>query len=77
MTLVSAWISQVARDERIDTSLLATRADLVALLRGDDDARLATGWRAELLGTGVRRLVDGRAALTFDGKGSLKLVDLP
>jgi ribonuclease D len=77
VTLVSAWVSQVARDERIDASLLATRADLVALLRGDDDARLASGWRAELLGGGVRGLVAGKAALTFDGKGSLKLVDLP
>lgn len=77
VTLVSAWVSQVARDERIDASLLATRADLVALLRGDDDARLAAGWRAELLGSGVRGLVAGNAALTFDGKGSLKLVDVP
>ena len=71
VTLVSAWVSEVARDERIDTALLATRADLVALLRGDADARLATGWRAELLGDGIRRLVDGHAGLTFDGKGSL------
>jgi ribonuclease D len=77
VTLVSAWISQVARDERIDASLLATRADLVALLRGDSDARLASGWRAALLGGGIRGLVGGRAAITFDGKGSLKLVDLP
>ncbi len=77
VTLVSAWVSQVARDERIDASLLATRADLVALLRGDVDARLASGWRAELLGSGIRGLVAGRAAMTFDGKGSLKLVDLP
>ena len=30
VTLVSAWVSQVARDARIDTALLATRADLVA-----------------------------------------------
>jgi ribonuclease D len=77
VTLVSAWVSQVARDERIDASLLATRADLVALLRGDEGARLASGWRAELLGGGVRGLVAGTAALTFDGKGALKLVDLP
>jgi ribonuclease D len=56
--------------------LLATRNDLVALLRGDLDARLTSGWRAELLGSGVRSLVAGKAALTFDGKGSLKLVDL-
>ncbi len=40
VTLVSAWVSEVARKERMDTSLLATRADLVALLRGDASARL-------------------------------------
>src|SRR5690606_6739452 len=46
VTLVSAWVSQVARDERLDTALLATRSDIVALLAGREDARLARGWRA-------------------------------
>jgi ribonuclease D len=76
VALVSAWVSQMARQEKIDTTLLATRADLVALLRGDSDARLASGWRSELLGDGIRRLVAGRAALTFDGQGGLRLVDV-
>lgn len=76
VTLVSAWVSEVARAERIDTALLATRADLVALLRGDADARLAQGWRGELLGEGIRRLVEGRAGLTFDGRGGLRLIDI-
>jgi ribonuclease D len=76
ITLVSAWVSQVARDARIDTALLATRADLVAILRGDPGARLAHGWRAELVGDGLTRLMEGRAGLTFDGKGSLKLIDV-
>ena len=53
----SAWVSQVARDERIDSSILATRADIVALLAGDEHARLASGWRSELLGAGIRKLV--------------------
>jgi len=77
VTLVSAWVSQLARDQRIDTALLATRADLVELLAGDPDARLAVGWRQQLVGDGIRRLVDGHAALAFDGKGNLKLIDLP
>jgi ribonuclease D len=76
VTLVSAWVSQVARDARIDTALLATRADLVAALRGDPQARLAQGWRAELVGDGLARLMEGRAGLTFDGKGSLRLIDV-
>jgi ribonuclease D len=75
VTLVSAWISEVARKEQIDTSLLATRADLVALLRGDEDAKLSSGWRAELLGDDVVRLVTGRAGLAFDGRGGLRLTD--
>lgn len=76
VALVSAWISDLARKQRVDTSLLATRADLVALLRGDADARLLHGWRAELVGDGVRRLVEGRAGLTFDGRGGLRLIDV-
>ncbi len=77
VTLVSAWVSEVARQQRIDAGLLATRHDLVALLRGDEDARLASGWRGELLGEGIRRLVAGEAALTFDGHGGLNLIDVP
>lgn len=77
VTLISAWVSEVARQQHIDAGLLATRHDLVALLRGDDDARLASGWRGELLGEGIRRLVAGEAALTFDGRGGLSLIDVP
>ena len=76
VTLVSAWVSQLARQQRIDTTLLATRADLVALLGGAADARLAHGWRAEVLGDDVKRLVAGEAALSFDGHGGLRLIDL-
>jgi hypothetical protein len=47
VTLVSAWLSQHAQDIEIDPALLGTRADIEALLRGDSDARLSVGWRAE------------------------------
>lgn len=77
VTLVSAWVAELARQERIDTAMLATRADLTALLRGDADARLRFGWRAELVGEGISRLVEGRAGLTFDGQGGLRLFDVP
>src|SRR5207237_1058819 len=68
-----AWISQLAGDLRTDTPLLATRADIEALLRGDPEARLAHGWRHDLVGEHVRHLLDGRAALAFDGRGGLVL----
>lgn len=73
VALVSAWISQLASNLEVEQALLATRADIYALLRGDEHARLATGWRDELVGTPVRQLVDGRAALAFDGRGGLLL----
>jgi ribonuclease D len=73
ITLVSAWISQLARDLGVDTTILATRHDLEALLRGDPTARLATGWRADAVGAAIQDLVGGRAALAFDGRGGLVL----
>jgi ribonuclease D len=77
VTLISAWVSQVAKSERIDASTLATRADLVAFLSHDESARLLHGWRNEILGEGIERLVTGRAALTFDRGAGLRLVDVP
>jgi len=73
VTLISAWVGQIARDEKIDTAQLATRADIVSFLRDDPDARLASGWRATLLGDGIKALVSGKAGLTFDPEGRLTL----
>jgi ribonuclease D len=73
VTLVSAWVSQLASDLEIEQALLATRSDLHSFLRGDPDARLAGGWRDELVGAPVRQLVEGQAALAFDGHGGLAL----
>ena len=72
VTLASAWVSQLAHDAELDASLLATRADVEALVRGDG-SRLLAGWRAELAGEPVRRLLEGEAALAFNGEGSLVL----
>lgn len=86
VTLVSAWLSQLGRELKIDPSLMATRADLAAFLAGDETSRLATGWRRDLLGDPVRRLLAGEFAVAFDGGGTLALekrsgepvvVDLP
>ena len=72
VALVAAWVNQMARDRELDPALLATRADVEALVRGDDDARLASGWRSDLVGGPIRRLVAGDAALAFEG-GSVVL----
>ncbi len=73
LALLVAWVSQLSRELAIDPALLATRNDLTAFLNGDPDARLAQGWREELVGRPARRLVDGELALAFNGKGGLTL----
>lgn len=73
VTLVSAWVSEVARREEIDPAIVGTRADIVDFLRGSSDARLGTGWRYDLVGRQLGDIVSGRAALAFDGRGGLVL----
>jgi ribonuclease D len=73
VAMLMAWVAQLARDERVDASQLATRGDLAAYLRGDPDARLARGWRAAMVAGPIQALVEGRAALAFDGSGRLVL----
>jgi ribonuclease D len=72
-SLVAAWSGQLARELRLDPALLSTRSDLHALLRGDRSGRLSKGWRADLVGEPIQRLVSGEAALAFDGRGGLVL----
>jgi len=71
--LAAAWVAQLARQEKIDATLLATRSDLTAFLGGAPVARLREGWRAKLVGEPLARLVRGEAALVFDGAGGLLL----
>lgn len=73
LPLVSAWVTQRSRELRIEPSLLATRSDIEAFLRGDDDSRLGRGWRADLVGEPIRQLVDGEMALAFTRAGGLVL----
>jgi len=74
VTLVSAWVSQLARDLEIDPVLVGTRSDIEALVRGGGDSRMSHGWRHDLVGEPVDELLSGRAALAFDGQGELELV---
>ena len=73
VALVAAWVAQISRELELDSALLGTRSDIEALVRGDEDARLSIGWRAELAGEPIRRLMSGEAAVAFDGDGGLVL----
>ncbi|HUP74377.1 MAG TPA: ribonuclease D [Acidimicrobiales bacterium] len=73
--LITAWINQLATELDLDPALLGTRADVEAALRGDEGGRLSTGWRADLLGEPIHKLVGGHAALAYDAGRGLVLDD--
>lgn len=70
VTLVGVWVAELARQSDLDPTLLGTRKDIVDLLAGAPGARLAEGWRADILGRDVELLIKGRMALTFRSEGS-------
>lgn len=72
--LISAWVSEVASRTRIETALLATRADIIDYLRSPSSGRLREGWRAEILGADLDALRAGTAGISFDGAGGLRLI---
>lgn len=73
VSLLMAWIAQLARDERLDPTVVATRGDVAAFVRGDAEGRLSRGWRREMVSGGLRSLLEGKASLAFDGEGRLVL----
>ncbi len=76
-SLLSAWVAQQSRDLSIDGALIATRTDIESFLRRVPDNRLESGWRAELVGATVGRIVAGDAGVAYAGNGRLVLVDVP
>jgi ribonuclease D len=68
VTVIMAWLSQRASELDLEPSLLATRADLNALLSAGT-GRLATGWRLATVGEPIRRLLSGEAAIALDRGG--------
>lgn len=65
VTLISAWVTELARQQHVDPTLLATRSDIVDMLRNAPQSRLQQGWRAEIVGRDIDDLLHGRRALSF------------
>lgn len=74
LTLITAWVGELARKHKIDATLLATRSDITAFLRKSPNARLREGWRATLIGDDLTRILNGEVGLSVDREGHLKLV---
>ena len=74
LTLITAWVGELARRHKIDATLLATRNDITAFLRKAPNARLCQGWRAILIGDDLTRILNGEVGLSVDRDGHLKLI---
>ncbi len=75
VTVLGAWLAQRASELHLDPALLTTRAELTHLLQGEP-SRLSTGWRADLVGAPLQRLLKGEAVLVLcDGGRRIELRD--
>lgn len=75
VTVIGAWLAQRASELDLDPAVLATRADLTQLLHGAP-SRIATGWRADLVGAPIQRLLAGEATIVLrDGGRRVELRD--
>ena len=66
VTLLSAWLTQIAADKNIDPALLGSRSDIEELLRGEADCKLRQGWRQQEVGEQIDNLLNGKSSLAFD-----------
>jgi ribonuclease D len=73
VALVVAYVAELARSQRIERQLLATREDVKALVNGRP-SRLDSGWRRDVAGDRLHRLLDGKAVIRLtDGGRHLRL----
>jgi ribonuclease D len=72
VAVCAGLVRQIAEELDFDQGLLATRSDIALLVVGEP-SRLDVGWRSELAGTPIRRLLAGDVAAAFDDGGRLVL----
>jgi ribonuclease D len=68
VALLVAYVAELARGERLEKQLLATRDDVKALVYGRP-SRLDAGWRAEIAGDALHRLLEGKAVIRLTDNG--------
>lgn len=65
--MTMALLRELADRQRIGPEAVGGRRDIVALMRGEPDARLAHGWRHEVVGRELRRWLEGLTLVRCDG----------
>ena len=72
VAVCAGLVRQIADQLEFDQSLLATRSDIALLVVGEA-SRLDLGWRSDIAGGPIRRLLAGEVAAAFDADGRLVL----
>ena len=72
VAVCAGLVRQIAEELDFDQGLLATRADITQLIVGVP-SRLDHGWRADIAGGPIRRLLSGEVAAAFGADGRLVL----
>lgn len=72
VALAAGVVRQIAEEQDFDTTLLATRADVADLVAGVP-GRLDEGWRRQLVGDLLKRLLGGELAIAVGPGGALVL----
>ena len=72
LAVCAGLVRQIADQLDFDQGLLATRSDIALLVVGEP-SRLDHGWRADIAGAPIRRLLAGEVAAAFDASGQLVL----
>ncbi|MGI8945635.1 MAG: HRDC domain-containing protein, partial [Thermoleophilaceae bacterium] len=82
VSLAQALLRQRSSDSGVATELIATQAELAALVgavrrdSGADDVRALAGWRRELVGAELVELIEGRLAVSVQSGGGLRVAPL-
>jgi ribonuclease D len=69
-------VRQIADDLDFDQGLLATRADVAQLLCGEP-SRLDAGWRRQIVGIPLRRLIVGQVGVSLGARHRVLLEERP
>jgi ribonuclease D len=72
VAVCAGLVRQIAEELDFDQGLLATRSDIALLIVGEP-SRLDHGWRRDLAGAPIRRLLAGEVSAAFDARGQLVL----
>ncbi len=73
--LLRVLLKAKAEEAGVAAKLIATAADLCDIAAGKTDGHALKGWRNEVFGKDARRLLEGKVALSADGR-TVKLVDV-